>query len=99
MSYIKGRRLEYQVRDLLRKTGDFVVRQAKSSFPDLIVIRKCTGKKFAVECKWNGYLTQDEKIKLFELWVKYDLHPILAYKKKGKIKFKDILFNEDVNTL
>lgn len=98
-SYEKGRRLEWEVRDVLEASGDFVVRQAKSSFPDLIVVRKSTGKKICIECKWNKYLTPKEKLKLIELWVKYELHPFLAYKKNRKLKFKDLLFNEDVNTI
>jgi Holliday junction resolvase len=98
-NYEKGRRLEYQVRHLIEKSGDFVVRQAKSSFPDLIAVRKSTGKIICIECKWNKYLTQEEKTELIRLWVKYGIHPFLAYKEKRKLKFKDLLFNEDVNTI
>jgi len=98
-NYYKGRRLEYQVRDLLEKDGDFVVRQAKSSFPDLIAVRKSTGKVFAIECKWNKYLTQEEKDKLSKLHEIYKIHPILAFKENHKIKFRDLLFNEDIINL
>jgi len=97
-AYAKGRRFEYEVRDDL-KSGFFIVRQAKSAFPDLIGIRKLTGKKICIECKVNGRLSKKEKNKLIEIWVRYDIHPFLAYKEKGKIKYFDLLFGEEVNEI
>ena len=47
--YRKGVDFERTVRDFLKRKGYFCIRQAKSSFPDLIAIKK--GKTLFVECK------------------------------------------------
>jgi len=48
-SYEKGKKFEYTIRKHLETKGYFVVRQAKSSFPDLIGLSE--GKAILVECK------------------------------------------------
>lgn len=98
-NYEKGRNFEYRVKKYLIENGFFVVRAAKSSFPDILAVRKSTGKKICVECKVNGYLTEQEKLKLKVLWTKFDIHPFVARREKNKLKFFDFLFNEDVNAV
>lgn len=93
-SYEKGKRFEYEVRDLLRLWDFFVIRQAKSSFPDLIAIRKTTGKTVCVECRFNGNIKKEEKDFLLKLHKNYGMHPYLAYREKREVKFLDLLFDE-----
>jgi Holliday junction resolvase len=64
-TYAKGRRLEYKIRDKYRQQGYFVIRQAKSTFPDLI----CIGYNEIVfiECKFNGYISLQEQMKIEEI--------------------------------
>jgi len=57
--FARGRRFEYRTRDYLRKLGWFVVRQPKSSFPDLVALRD--GSILLVECKVNGYIPPTER--------------------------------------
>jgi Holliday junction resolvase len=49
VSYRKGRRLEYVVRDMFRRRGWFVVRAAASKPVDLVCIKN--GEIALVECK------------------------------------------------
>lgn len=79
-SYKKGRRFEYKVRDYLISKGFFVVRQAKSAFPDLLAINK--GICHAIECKVNKYLSKKEKEGLAKLYKEHRIFPWLAYQKK-----------------
>ena len=48
MSYRKGRRLEYVVRDMFRRRGWFVVRAAASKPVDLVCLKD--GETVLVEC-------------------------------------------------
>lgn len=52
--YRKGRDFEWQVARDLRRLGWYVVRVAKSGFPDLVAFKK--GRVFGVECKYNQRL-------------------------------------------
>lgn len=97
-SYQKGAHFERRVRKDL-ESNSFVVRQAKSAFPDLIVVRKTTGKKICVECRVRGNYSREEELKLIELWVKYDMHPFIARREKNKIRYFDLIFGEDVNAI
>jgi Holliday junction resolvase len=86
-TYEKGRRLEYEVRDYLKQKSYFVVRQAKSSFPDIIAYDPRSGNLFGVECRWNKYLSSREISSFKELKRNYRLIPVRAYKiKEGKRK-------------
>lgn len=92
-SYAKGRRFEWRVRDYLRKNGYFVVRQAKSAFPDLIAFND--EEVLVIECKWNGNLSSSEILKMTSIWAKICGHNafykfILASNVKGKIKFENM---------
>jgi Holliday junction resolvase len=51
MSYRKGRRLEYVVRDMFRRRGWFVVRAAASKPVDLVCLKG--GEIVLVECKYG----------------------------------------------
>jgi DNA primase large subunit len=51
VSYRKGRRLEYVVRDMFRRRGWFVVRAAASKPVDLVCLKG--GKTVLVECKYG----------------------------------------------
>jgi Holliday junction resolvase len=98
-NYEIGRNFEYRVIKYLRENGFFVVRSAKSSFPDILAVRKSTGKTICVECKVNGYLNHEEKLGLIRIWVNYDIHPFVARREGRKMKIFDFLFNEDINTI
>jgi len=98
-NYLRGRNFEYRVKKDLKKNGFLVFRQAKSAFPDLIAVRKCTGKKICVECKVNGYITKEEKDNLLKIWVEYDIHPFTARRVKRKIVYHDLVFSEDINAI
>jgi len=57
--FARGRRFEYRTRDYLRKLGWFVIRQPRSSFPDLVALRD--GSILLVECKVNGHVPSTER--------------------------------------
>jgi Holliday junction resolvase len=98
-NYDRGKNFEYRVMRYLRDNGFLVMRQAKSSFPDIYAVRKSTGKKICVECKVRGYLSEDEKVGLTRIWVYYDIHPFVARRDGKKMIFHDFLFNEDVKAV
>jgi len=81
-SYKRGRSFEYRVKQFLIDQGYFVVRSAKSSFPDLVAIRK--SNVIIVECKTNGRLSLAEKIRFMEINEITDAACMLAFKNKGK---------------
>ena len=93
----KGRSWEYKVRDYLRDNKCFVIRQASSTFPDLIAV-KTNGKIMAVECKTSkGGLSKKERNKLISLHSMYKMLPYVAYpkyscysEKKGNIVLKRV---------
>lgn len=93
----KGRRLEYRTRDYLRSIGWFVVRQAASSFPDLIGIKKSYCEKGHsevgfFECKWNKYLSRGEKVELLEMKEKLGITPFVCFlAKEGRRKVLKIV--------
>jgi len=69
-SYVKGRNFEYRVRDHLRKDGYVVLRQAKSTFPDLYAIKLNSERQHdirIVECRVDGYLSPSERRDLLQL--------------------------------
>ena len=89
--YAKGRRLEYKTKKELECAGFFVVRQAKSAFPDIIAFRP--GIIIAAECKCNGRLAKREIHNLRQIRKKgavpYLAHPVRDGR-RVKIKFKEI---------
>ena len=84
--YIKGRRLEYEVKKDLEKKGFFATRTPGSKTPaDVIAIKLPT--VHWVQCKTNGKLPKKEREKLVELRRKYGGNVYLAYKvRKGRRK-------------
>lgn len=80
-NYQKGARFEREVRKFLEEHGFFVVRQAKSSFPDLIAVSHSGA--WALECKYNNYATLRERRMLRELKKKHDFKVWVVRKKKG----------------
>jgi Holliday junction resolvase len=87
-NYIAGRRFEYSVKEYFQRKGFFVVRQAKSAFPDIVAIKGV--RVLLVECKVNGYLRRGEKRALLNLARMHKIEPILAYRSRenGRISFK-----------
>lgn len=83
-SYQKGYRFERKVKKFLEEKGYFVIRQGKSSFPDLIAIKN--KKVIFVECKINKYLSKKEKIKAEEIKEKTKYPFIVFYESNRKIK-------------
>jgi Holliday junction resolvase len=59
VSYRKGRRLEYVVRDMFRRRGWFVVRAAASKPVDLVCLKG--GDIVLVECKYGVRGVKQEK--------------------------------------
>ncbi len=87
-SYVKGRNFEYRVRDYLRKDGYVVIRQAKSSFPDLYAIRLNDDRQHdirIVECRVDGYLSPRERHELLEIADKIQATPMIAQRRGRKL--------------
>jgi len=82
--FARGRRFEYRTRDYLRKLGWFVIRQPRSSFPDLVAFRG--GSILLVECKVGGCMSSTERrhiVRLARLQVRGT--PVLAFRKRLNI--------------
>lgn len=91
----KGARLEYRVRDTLKRGGLFVVRQASSAFPDLIAVG--IGEVYAIECKWNNNATKTEKETLLKISKDYEMKPMIAFnspKSPNKWDWKEVTFDD-----
>ena len=88
-NYERGRDFEYRVKKLFENKGYFVVRQAKSTFPDLIAVRRET--VLGIECKTTGYISLGERKKLLELEKLYGIIPMLV--SKGKINIRPSIIN------
>lgn len=92
-SYIKGRRLEYKVRDIFRTKGYVVIRAAQSKPVDLICIKD--GRVLLIECKTRqSALSKDRKEELLQLAKVSGALLLLASKKKHKIELTDLETNE-----
>ena len=89
-----GRRFEYKIRDYLKKDGYFVIRSAKSSFPDLTAIRKGEAIRF-IECKKNKYLNEEDRKKIKNFKKKTGMDVDVAYPKKEMEEIRIII--EKVN--
>jgi len=87
--YRRGRRFEYRTRNYLRKLGWFVIRQARSSFPDLIALRD--GSILLVECKVNGYMPSAERRHIVSLARRQVRgKPILAFRKAHELVLSEL---------
>jgi Holliday junction resolvase len=90
MSYRKGRRLEYVVRDMFRRRGWFVVRAAASKPVDLVCLKG--GDIVLVECKYGVRgVRWAELAPLLDAAEKADVRPVLAIaEKRGRVKIIDV---------
>jgi Holliday junction resolvase len=90
VSYRKGRRLEYVVRDMFRRRGWFVVRAAASKPVDLVCLKG--GDIVLVECKYGVRgVRWAELAPLLEAAEKADARPVLAIaEKRGTVKMIDV---------
>ena len=77
----------------------FLVIPNKSSLPDLVAVRKSTGKKIGVQCISDGNYTIDLELKLSHIWTLYDVHPFIARAEGKEIVFFDLIYTEDVNAI
>ena len=90
VSYRKGRRLEYVVRDMFRRRGWFVVRAAASKPVDLVCLK---GSEIVlVECKYGVRgVRWAELAPLLDAAEKADARPVLAIaEKRGRVKIIDV---------
>lgn len=94
MGYKEGRRFEYKVRDLLRQFGFYVVRSAKSAFPDLVALSE--NGTFLIECKMGKYLKPSERAEMAELHSKYCVLPFRAYPQNKLIVLENLASPRDV---
>jgi Holliday junction resolvase len=90
VSYRKGRRLEYVVRDMFRRRGWFVVRAAASKPVDLVCLKD--GEIALVECKYGVKgVRWTELAPLLEAAERADAKPVLAIaEKRGRVKMIDL---------
>lgn len=93
-SRAKGYRFEQRVKHLLANQGFFCVRQGRSAFPDLVVITE--NKTYLIECKVNKYISKEERRKLIKYKKEYNIAPIIAYNKNGKVAFCDLDYKETI---
>lgn len=75
--YAMGRRFEYKVRDLLKQFNYYLIRSAKSAFPDLVAIG--LNNTMLVECKKGKYISSKERRAMLSLYEKYCVLPVLAF--------------------
>ena len=94
-AYLKGRRLEYKVKNLLKVKGCFVIRQASSHFPDIMAVLPNEleiepSVVLAIECKsGTAKISKREREELEALSKKYGFLSIIATKKdREKIIYK-----------
>lgn len=81
MSYRKGRRFEYEVRDYFERRGWLVIRAARSRPVDLVCIKD--GKVMLVECKYaGGRVQKDERKALEKMGEKHGVDVVVMRKKK-----------------
>jgi Holliday junction resolvase len=97
MSYRKGRRLEYRVRDLFRRRGWMVIRAAASKPIDLVCIRR--GETVLVECKYGREAVRWAEITpLLDITNRSGVKSILAIAgKRGRIRMREVETWTDFN--
>ncbi|OYT67030.1 MAG: hypothetical protein B6U65_04250 [Candidatus Wolframiiraptor sp. EX4484-121] len=80
MSYAKGRRFEWRVKDLLEARGWIVVRAARSKPVDLVAMKG--GRILLIECKYDSSISKDRRRLLLELAEGAGAKPVLAKKRR-----------------
>src|SRR5437867_13449710 len=94
-NYEAGRRLEYRVRDLFRRSGFFVVRAAQSKPIDLVCL--CNGKSVLVECKAGGsFLGEQRKRELLGLAQLTGAVVVLARRRRRKVELTNLVHGRTV---
>jgi Holliday junction resolvase len=92
-SYRIGYRFERRVIADLKEQGWTVFRQSKSSFPDLICfkyLKEYGTMVMFVECKVNGYLSKEEKLKAEKIARKLNVKFYVALRKNRNIEYKEV---------
>ncbi|GBC71236.1 hypothetical protein HRbin02_01016 [Candidatus Calditenuaceae archaeon HR02] len=80
MSYRRGRRFEYEVRDYFGSRGWLVIRAARSKPVDLVCIKG--GRVVLVECRYaGGRLTRSERRSLARMARRYRVGVIIAHRR------------------
>jgi len=88
-NYEAGRRLEYRVRDLFRRSGFFVVRAAQSKPVDLVCLRN--GRSVLVECKaGSSFLGKERKRELLDLAHQAGSAVVLARRSRRKVELTNL---------
>jgi Holliday junction resolvase len=88
-NYETGRRLEYRVRDIFRKSGFFVIRAAQSKPIDLVCLRK--GESVLVECKaGSSYLSDVRRKELVALGERTGATVVLARRKHRTVELTNL---------
>jgi len=91
--YKRGYHFERRVLKILEGLGYWVARQAKSSFPDLIAIKR--DKILLVECKVDRRsLSRRERELMLSLAEKLSAIPLLAYREKRRVILLDLRVNK-----
>jgi len=72
----------------LNHLGYFVVRQARSAFPDLIALRQ--GEIILIECRVDGRISREERRRLLAYAEQVGGKPSIAYRKGRRLLFKPI---------
>jgi len=88
--YSKGRKFEYDVRDILIQQGADVSRSAGSKTPKDIIAVFPGPIIWYVQCKTDGKLSKGEREALLSLEKTYGIVPILAFKEGNGVKFLPI---------
>lgn len=87
--YARGRRFEYRTRDYLKRLGWFVVRQPRSSFPDLIALK--AGAILLVECKLDGHVPSTERRHIAHLARRLVRgKPVLAFRRERQVVLTEL---------
>ncbi|SRR5712692_938317 len=86
--YVRGRNLEYLIKEKLEKEGYFVTRSAGSHGIDLVALslmgqNKGPMVKF-ISCKVSGYIRPDEKLDLMALAYNVGAEALTTQKKNGR---------------
>ena len=97
--YRKGYNFERRVLKHFEKQGWYVIRQGKSRFPDLWLLKP--NEVIPIECKVNKYLSKKEKEQVrnllnigFEFYVAYRVNRKLKFDKYERDKYGEIIFKE-----
>jgi len=100
-NYQKGRNFEYRVKKYLEEKGFFVVRSAGShGIFDLIAVETYGEPDdysehlvYGIQCRVDGKTKKEEVEKMKEIYWKYGIIPIIAYREGKKLVFKHVVLD------